>query len=242
MNDADALAERRRRRLWLFGASAVVVAVLIGIAIGVSGSDEGTGTTTGPPEGVAEVNALYRGIPQQETVLGKPDAPVGIVEFADPQCPFCSDYSRDVMPTVVERYVRPGKVRVALRLLTFIGSDSEEAAKFALAAGAQGRLFQFVDLLYRNQGPENSGWVDDDYLRRVGAAVGVDVDRALTEMGKPPVAGQLEGAKDEAEQGGVSGTPTLLIFTKGSAEPTRLDAGDVSVGKVTEALDKALGN
>jgi protein-disulfide isomerase len=238
----EALAERRRRRLWLFGASATLAAVLIAIAIAVSSSDEGTGTTTGPPEGVAEVNALYRGIPQRGNELGRPDAPVGIVEFADLQCPHCSRYSRDVMPTVVERYVRPGKVRVAFRNLAFIGPDSEKAGHMAAAAGLQGKLFQFVDLLYRNQGAENDGWVDDAYLRRIGAAVGLDVNRAMMDRNRPQTTAQLETAKAEAEQVGVKGTPTILIFEKGSAEPKRLDGNDLSVGDVTEALDEALGD
>ena len=240
MTDAEALAERRRRRLWLLGASAVLVAVLVGIGIGVSRTDEETGTTTGPPEGVAEVNALYRGIPQRGVQLGRPDAPVGMVEFADLQCPFCGEYSRDVMPTVVERYVRTGRVKVAFRGLAFLGEDSDEALRVAYAASLQNRLFQLVDLIYRNQGVENSGWVDDDYLRRVGRAVGLDVPKAFGDRGGPAVTGAMEGAKDEAEQAGVKGTPTILIFTKGSAEPVRLEADEVSVGDVTEALDKAL--
>jgi protein-disulfide isomerase len=241
VND-EALAERRRRRLWLFGASAVVAAILVAVAIAVSSSDEGTGNTTGPPEGAAEVNALYRGIPQQVNQLGRPDAPVGMVEFADLQCPYCAEYSRDVMPTVVERYVRPGRVKVAFANLAFIGEDSEEAARMAAGAALQGKLFEFVDLVYRNQGSENSGWVDDDYLRRIATAVGVDAERAFGARGTPRVTGALDGAKAEAEQAGVKGTPTVLILKPGAAEPVKLEADDLTVERVTEELDKALGD
>jgi protein-disulfide isomerase len=241
VTDADALAERRRRRLWLFGASAVVAAILVGIAIGVSRTDDGTGTTTGPPEGVGEVQALYRGIPQRGPLLGDPGAKVTLVEFADLQCPFCGEYSRDVMPEVVERYVRPGKVKVQFQGLAFIGPDSEEALRFAAAAGLQGRLFQVVDLVYRNQGAENDGWVDDDYLRGVGRAAGVDLAKAFPARSGLEATQQLDGAKAEAERAGVEGTPTVLVLRAGSAEPfRRLDAGDLSVGEVTEALDEAL--
>ncbi len=240
MTEAEALAERRRRRLWLIGATAVLAAVLAAIAIAVSRTDEETGTTTGPPEGVAEVTALYRGIPQRGVQLGRSDAEVGLIEFADLQCPHCGTYSRDVMPTVVERYVRPGKVKVAFRGLAFIGEDSEEALRLAYAASLQNKLFQLVDLIYRNQGAENSGWVDDDYLRRIGTAVGLDAPAAFGERNGVTVTGALDGAKDEAEQAGVKGTPTLLIFKKGSSEPVRMEADEVSVGNVTKALDEAL--
>ena len=217
-----------------------MVAILVAVAIGVSSSDEGTGTQTGPPEGVAEVNALYRGIPQGGPQLGKPDAPVGLVEFADLQCPPCADYSRDVMPAVVERYVRPGRVKVGYRTLAFIGEDSDEAARMAAAAGMQGKLFQFVDLVYRNQGPENEGWVDDEYLRRIGLAARLDVQEAFDARGGLEVTGALDGAKAEAEQAGIAGTPTVLIFKPGSPKPVMLDGDDVSLGRVTEELDRAL--
>jgi protein-disulfide isomerase len=165
-----------------------------------------------------------------------------MIEFADLQCPFCAELSRDVMPTVIARYVRPGRVKIAFRNLAFIGPDSEEAARMAAAAGLQNRLFQFVDLVYRNQGAENDGWVDEDYLRRIGVAIGLDVPRAFAARKRPEVTGALEGAKSEAEQAGVNGTPTLLIFRKGSPDPVRLEADEVSVGDVTEALDEALGD
>jgi protein-disulfide isomerase len=208
----------------------------------VSRTEEETGTTTGPPEGVAEVTALYRGIPQRGVQLGKSDAPVGIIEFADLQCPFCGEYSRDVMPAVVERYVRPGKVKVAFRGLAFIGDDSEEALRVAYAASLQNKLFQFVDLVYRNQGAENSGWVDDDYLQRIGRAAGLDVPAAFGERGGVTVSGAVDGAKAEAKEVGLEGTPMLLIFRKGSSEPVRMEADELSVGNVTEELDKALAN
>lgn len=240
MNDAEALAERRRRRLWLLGASAAFVAVLVAITIAFTSADEETGTTTGPPQGQAETAALLRGIPQAGNQLGARSARVTLVEFADLQCPFCGEFSRDVMPEVVSRYVRPGRVKVRFVNLAFLGEDSVEAARMAAAAGRQGRLFQFVDLVYRNQGSENSGWVTDDYLARIGRAAGLDVARATREAEAAPVTAALEAAKDEAERAGVKGTPTVLIFRTGSPEPRRLEADEVSTRDVTEALDEAL--
>jgi protein-disulfide isomerase len=240
VTEAEALEERRRRRLWLLGASAAFAAVLIAMAIALSRADEETGSTTGPPEGVAEAMALYRGIPQSGPELGRKESRVTVVEFADLQCPFCGEYSRDVMPTLVSRYVRTGKVKIGLRILDFVGPDSTDAARMAAAAGRQGKLFEFVDLVYRNQGGENQGWVNDAYLRRVGGAVGLDVERAFAQREGPAVTNQLDAAKDEAERVAVKGTPTVLIFTAGSSDPKRLEADEVSVGEVTEAIDDAL--
>ena len=65
----------------------------------------------------------------------------------------------------------------------------------AAAAGRQNRLWQFVDLVYRNLGEENAGWVNDSYLRRIAAAAGLDVGRAFSDRSTPAVrrAGAGEG-------------------------------------------------
>jgi hypothetical protein len=80
---------------------------------------------------------------------------------------------------------------VALRMggslaLTFLDAglgttDSDEALQAVLSAGEQDKLRNVLELLYRNQGAEGSGWVTDDVVRRVGDTVdGLDVERFLT--------------------------------------------------------------
>ena len=235
-----ALAERRKRRLWLIGATLAFAAVLVAMAIALAGSDDAeSGTTTGPPEGAAEVAALYRGIPQRGIELGRPDAKVTMTEFADLQCPFCGQYGREVLPTIVERYVRPGKVKLVFRNLDFLGEDSVEAARMAGAAGRQNKLYQFVDLLYRNQGTENTGWVDDDYLRRLARAAGLDAERAMREREDPAIGAQIDEAKRVAEGAGIDATPAFLLQRAGE-EPERLETEALAPGPFTEALDRAL--
>ena len=238
--ESAALAERRRRRLWLGGATLALVAVLVGIGIALSGSEDESGTTTGKPEGAAEALALYRGIPQKGIELGNPRAQYTLTEFADLQCPFCGQYSREVQPEVVRRYVRTGRLKIVFRNLTFIGEDSVEAAEMAAAAGLQNKEFEFVDLVYRNQGAEETGWVDDAYLRRIGAAVGLDVERAMRDRGSPAVKAQLEEAKTVAEAAGVESTPWFLVQRAGG-RPQRLEPKSLTPAAFTEALDRAMG-
>ena len=236
--DAAALAERRRRRLWLLGASFVMVAVLVAVAIAVSGDDDEAGTTTGKPESTAEVLALYKGIPQRGTELGNPTAPYTVTEFADLQCPFCGEFTRNALSDVVRRYVRTGRIKYRLGLLKFIGADSEEAARMALASAQQNKMFEFVDLVYHNQGAEETGWVDDEYLRRIGSAVGVDVDRALAARESPAVTGELDRAIAEGKAAGLESTPWFTI-AKGAGKPKRLEIEDLTAEAATEAIDAA---
>jgi protein-disulfide isomerase len=235
-----AAAERRRRRLWQLGATVVVAGALVALAIAIAGAgDDNPGTVTGPPQGVAETNALFRGIPQRGIEVGSANAPLVLAEFADIQCPFCGKFARETLPEVVRRYVRTGRVRVAWRGLAFIGKDSDRGARMAAAAGLQGKLWQFVELLYRNQGSENDGWVTDDYLRRIGEAVGLDVDRAFEDRNSPAVDRQLEEAKTAAKAAGVDRTPGFTVSRAGG-EPKKLDVDFSSVDEFTRALDDAL--
>jgi protein-disulfide isomerase len=216
---ALAAAAARRRRLTrlgaVLGAAAIVVAVLV--AISASGSGTKAGRSSASVGGASATSALLAGIPQKGLVLGDAKAPVRVVEFADLQCPFCRDYTLSTMPDIVKRYVRPGDVRMEFRSLAFIGADSVRAARVAQAAAQQGKLWNFVDLAYRNQGKENSGWATDALLRRLAGAVpGLDADRAFAARNGTAVTGALKAADTLATASGVQSTPTFLVG-RGSA-------------------------
>jgi len=228
----EELRERRRRRLWLLGACAVVAAIVVVIAIGLTKSDSGP-TAESLAKDTASTNALLDGIPQQGIVLGSPSAPVTVTEFADLQCLFCRQYTQKVFPAVVRDYVRAGKVRMVFRGLSFIGADSIVAARAAGAAGQQNRLWQFVDVFYKNQKDENSGYVKAGFLRQIGGAAGVDVARLEQDATSEAVAKQLTDANAEAKRLGVRSTPTIVV-TKAGQQPVKLKSP--SLGDLRAAL------
>src|SRR5262245_27630227 len=164
------------------GLVTVLATIVVVVAVVVSGSGGDDETPVAPPATAAstpaeDVAALYEGIPQQGMRLGKADAPVTLVEIADLQCPFCAQYSVTAMPTIVEDYVRSGKIAYELRLRSFLGRDSVRAAGAAAQAAKENRMFQFADLFYRNQGPENSDYADADFIREIAGQVdGLDVE------------------------------------------------------------------
>jgi protein-disulfide isomerase len=201
-----------RRRLFIVAAGA---AVLLGgglIAALVLTTRGSTGSTSTGPAGVAEVAAMLRNVPQHGAALGSPAAPVTLVEFADPQCPYCGDWERISLPTIVDKYVRAGKVRIVFNGMSFVGPDSETALRTALAAGEQNRLWNVIALLYLNQGTENTGWVTDSLLRGIGDAIpGLDTKKMLASLTSATVTRRLAAAAALAKEAGVNQTPSFAV-------------------------------
>jgi protein-disulfide isomerase len=185
-------------------------------------------------KGGAAATAAFKGIPQSGIALGSPKAPVTMVEFADLQCPFCGEYQRAVFPTILRRYVRTGRVRVELRLLRFLGPDSDRLARVAAAAAAQNRIWQFVELAYQRQGAENSGYATDDYIDSLAA------DAGLKSVNAGAGAEAAIARNEQAAQTlGVKSTPSFLIGRSGGTLH-RLQPSELSPGAFTPQLDKEL--
>jgi protein-disulfide isomerase len=112
----------------------------------------------------------------------------------------------------VRRYVRPGKVRMELRLVDFLGPDSNRGARALLAAAQQDRMWHAAARFFALQRTENTGYVTDAFLRRVlGGIGGLDVGRAMAERRSAAVDQELGAVKSMQSRYDVSSTPTLLI-------------------------------
>jgi protein-disulfide isomerase len=236
--------EQRRRRLALLGASALAAILVVGVLIAVSQGGGGNGGGGGLGQGASltgasKVNRLFDGIPQRGATLGDPNARLKMVEFVDLQCPFCAQYTRDVLPTLINRYVRPGKLSIELRPLTFIGDDSRVAGQAAAAAAQRNRLWQFADLFYLNQGPEHSGYVTAEFLRSLARAAGLSPQPLLDAAQSSASAPLLTQADREASQRGIASTPSFLIGGSGQAlRPLQVD--QLQPGEFTDRIDAAL--
>lgn len=187
-----------------------------------------------------DTTAILDGLPQRGRILGRPDAPVTLVEFADLQCPYCAQWSQQAFAQLVNDYVRTGKVRLVFGGLAFLGPDSEQALRFALAAGRQGKLWNVVHLLYANQGPENSGWVSDRLLRGIGAAIpGFATEQAIDEASTVPVHQELESLAGQARSLGVNGTPSFAAGRTGG-ELRLIEVRSLDAEGLRPALDALL--
>jgi len=216
------------------GLVLLAAAFIVGALIVVSQAGDDSG---GPVEGGADAAALFADIPQSGNLLGDAKAPAVMVEFADLQCPFCAQYSGDVLPDVVNRYVRPGDVRLELDLISRIGPDSERGARAAVAAGLQDKMWQFADLFYGNQGTENSGYVDDGFIRDVAEQVpGLDADRVLADMDSAAVDRRLARSEQRAQRLGVAATPTFYAARRDGVLQ-RVEVQSLEIAPFADVLD-----
>jgi protein-disulfide isomerase len=223
--------------------AAVVVFVVAGRGSGSSGSSNLATTTAASalPDADAVIK-MFNGIPQSGNVLGSPDAPVTIVQYIDLQCPVCREFETGVMPTIVPRYVRDGKVKVITRPIAFIGAESEVGRRAALSAGLQNKLAQFNQLIYFNQGAENSGWLNDDLVSAAYASIpGLNVQEALSGRSSSKVVGQGQAFDGQANADNVLGTPTVLVGKTGGTLTNIAPGGAPDVATVEAAIKKAQG-
>lgn len=224
---------------------AVVILLAAAVVAGaiVLSSDEAEEPASTSRPGVTpaqEVQELYADLPQDGIRLGDPDAPATLVEIADLQCPFCAQYSVEALPTIIRDYVRTGELRYELQIRSFLGRDSVRAAGAAAAAADENRMYQFVDLFFRNQGAENSGYADADFIRGIASQVeGLDAERVVAAADDPLAQPQVRRAEQFAREIGSTGTPDFYVRKGGRLTP--MTPQGTSPEAYAAAIDAALG-
>jgi len=208
----------------LIAAGVVVVLVVLAIVLGFVLTGGNSSSSSTPQRGslvnalpnATDVNNSLKGIPQHGNVLGSPNAPVTLREYIDLQCPACQQFETQAMPTLIRQYVRTGKVKVEARPIAFIGPDSVTGRAAALAAAKQNRFFNFSQLLYFNQGVENTGWLNDAMIKSAAASIpGLDVPRLLSDRTSPTISDQSNAFDSQSDQDNVTETPTILVGKSG---------------------------
>lgn len=195
----------RGRRLQL---CALALAATLVAAAGAANGSRATAAGPAAVPGAQEVAALLRGIPQRGVWLGRQTAPVTLVEYVDIQCVYCAHFANETFPTIVRRYVRTGRVRVLFRGIAFVGPDSMSTLRWTFAAGRQDKLWNVLELLFVNQGAENSGWATQSRLAAVARSVPrLSLARLRRESGGRAVAAQVGAAAAAARKAQVPGTP-----------------------------------
>jgi protein-disulfide isomerase len=208
-----AASDRRRRALQLAAGAGFLAVLAVIVVVIVAGSGSGKG---GDPSQIVEagaVDTLLANAPQQGLTIGRADAPVHLFEYGDLQCPFCKAFSEAEIPAAIEGAVDAGQAKITFRNLLIIGPDSLPAGAAAIAAGEQGRGWNYIETFYRNQGEENSGYVTEDFLEAVARAAGVKDMATWNQRRKSKAVREEAMETTESAEGklGFHATPSFAI-------------------------------
>ena len=150
-------------------------------------------------------STLTLDVKTRDHVLGSPDAPVTLMEYADYQCPYCGM----AYPIVKQLRHRLGEnLCLVFRNfpLTEIHPFAEGAAEAAEAAGAQGKFWEMHDTLYENQEA-----LAIENLIAYAKQLQLDVPRFVSELEGRAYAGRVREDFLSGVRSGVNGTPTFFI-------------------------------
>ncbi len=147
-----------------------------------------------------------------EMVLGDPDAPVEVIEYASFTCPHCRTFHENTLPRLKADYVDTGQVRLVYREVYF-DRFGLWAGMVARCAGPM-RYFGVVDLIYERQAEWTQGAPADvaENLRRIGRTAGLSneqLDACLTDAAMAQALIEHDTANRQVHD--IPGTPAFVI-------------------------------
>ncbi len=114
-------------------------------------------------------------------------------------------------PKLIEKYVKDGTLRIEWRDFPYQGQESVSAALAAQAAQAQGKFWEYHDLLYANQSSGNSGGYSEENLIALSEEAGLDTGRFEEDLRSARYGGVVQADFREGQRLGISGTPAFFI-------------------------------
>jgi protein-disulfide isomerase len=142
-----------------------------------------------------------------EYSLGRPDAPITVVEFTDYQCPYCRRFEAETFPRLKHDWIDTGKVRFIVRDLPLeIHSAARLAAQAAHCAGAQGGFWPMHDALLKKDAQ-----LGEKDIEALATRLGLDAAQLHECIGADRYAPAIAQAVADAARLGVNGTPSFVI-------------------------------
>lgn len=207
----------RRKTFPIFGAAGLIMA----------GAMSGAAPLLGPVPALAEdLSDLMEPGPLGEHIVGDPEAPVTIIEYASMTCPHCRTFHLEVYPVIREKYIDTGIAKMYFREFPF---DPAAAAAFMLAECAgEDKYFSMIDVLFEQQSVWKSGKVIDELLKIAKLAGFTQESFNACLKNQQLLDNVLAIQKKAAEDYGVDATPTFFINgTRYSGGMSAEDMGEV---------------
>jgi len=139
--------------------------------------------------------------------IGRADAPVTLVEFADYQCPFCKRFHTDAYAELKKNYIDTGKVRFVSRDLPLeFHPFALKAAEAVRCAGDQNKYWELRDALYSNAAPPS-----EDVIKKASEGLALDAKGFQVCLDSDKYKADVQKDASEAAKLQISGTPTFVL-------------------------------
>jgi protein-disulfide isomerase len=161
--------------------------------------------------------------------LGVAKAPVTIVLFTDFECPYCSK----VAPLLEQVLAKnPDTVKVVLKNLPLgMHQFADPAARAALAAGEQGKFWEFHNALFAL--PAQNIALSEKTIEDIAVKLGLKMDQFKSDMASPKIRQKVDQDIMDAQKAGITGTPSIFV----NGHPLR----ERTVEDFQKKIDAALG-
>ena len=160
--------------------------------------------------------------------MGRPDAPLTMVEFTDLQCPYCRQYVTATLPEIKRNWIDTGKLRYISRDFPLdFHPQALAAARAARCAGEQGKFWEMRMTLM-----SNANLLSADYITRTAADLKLDTKAFAACTASNKYDADIQAETQEGLRIGVEGTPTFVV---GKTAPNSLE-GPMIVGALPYAV------
>ena len=177
-----------------------------------------------------DLSDLMEAGPLGEHIVGNPEAPVTIIEYASMTCPHCRTWHKQVYPVIKEKYIDTEIAKLYFREFPF---DPAAAAAFMLAECAgEEKYFSMIDVLFEKQATWKSGNVVAELLNISKLAGFTQESFNACLKNQQLLDNVLSIQKKAAEDYGVNATPTFFI--NGTKYSGSMSAEEM--GKVIDSL------
>lgn len=173
----------------------------------------------------------YDGSPTQ----GDAQASVLMLGFEDLKSGDVAQYVKGIEPTLLDKYIKTGQVRLMLKLYP---TAAPKAAAAAFCALDQGKFWEFRDALYSHQ----TEWKDGDEAAMVGYATGVGIDEAKFKgcLADPQTQAQVDAALEFGQQLGVPVVPAFVFIDLKQGRGVSNIVGASTIAEFESKIDAAL--
>lgn len=172
-------------------------------------------------------------------VQGSADAKAALVVFSDFECPFCGKFAIEILPTLEEKYVKTGKVKLAFRNfpLENIHKQAFPAAKAATCAADQGKFWAAHDGLFADQAALKGDWQPT-----FAAKYGLDATQYAACLTNPATEARIKADAALAKRYDLTGTPAIFVgsVVAGGVKVATVIPGAESVENISKAIDGVL--